>query len=447
TRVQIRFAETLKPNGHIYRDNYRSARATDVYILKGEGEEVWEPRFTYRGFRYAELTGYPGAPVKNALTAVVAHSAAPFAGDFECSDELANRIHRNIVWGQRSNLHSVPTDCPQRDERLGWTGDAQLFGPTACYNMEMVGFFAKWMKDIVDSQEKDGAVPLICPPIGLFSPARGWSDAIVIIPWILYQFYGDRRIIEDNYDAMVAWVEYMRRKATGYLYDRPKRKRRAGAKPRIEHFTTAYFYYSTKLLSRMACAIGRNADGDKYAALSDKIVEALNREYFDPESNTYPGSTQEANILPLHLGIVPPGRREAVMDNVVKDIVSRKHHLRTHFIGTACLLPELTRMGHHDVAWRLAVQRTYPSWGYMIEKGATAIWELWNSDKMGPQMNSRNHFVYGSVGQWFFEALGGINRDPDFPGFKRIIIHPQAAGNLVWARARYESVHGLIRSA
>ena len=449
TRIQIRFAEVLKPDGNIYTDNYRSARATDVYVLKGGGEEVWEPRFTYRGFRYAELTGYPSAPPKDALTARVLHSAPPMAGTFECSHELINRIHGNIVWGQRSNLHSVPTDCPQRDERLGWTGDVQCFAPTSCWNMEMAAFYAKWMRDLGDSQHEDGGVTDVVP--GLWDPpgSPAWGDVVTVVPWTVYQFYGDTRIIEETYDSMAAWINHMRNADNdGGLFVRQGH----GDWVSVENspnkpIAGAYQYHSTNLLANMAQAIGRGSDAETYREQARAIAGEFNKRYFDTAMNSYKGGTQTANLLPLYFGITPEDRREAVARNLVQDIVDHTCHLTTGFLGTAYLMPVLTGMGHHDVAGRLAVQRTYPSWGYMVDNGATTIWERWNSNRIeevGAGMNSFNHFCLGAVGQWFFEALAGIN--PAEPGFKRIVIRPRPFNGLVWAKASYPSMYGLIRS-
>ncbi len=449
TKVTIRFAEILNRDGTIYRDNYRSARATDEYILCGRDDEEWEPRFTYRGFRYAEITGYPGVPTRDSLTMCVLHSAPPFAGSFACSNDLLNRLWRNIRWGQRSNMHSVPTDCPQRDERLGWMGDAQTFSPTACWNMDMVSFWSKWMRDIVDSQGEDGHVTDVSPVAVVTGPAApGWGDAVVVIPWTVYQFYGDTRIIQENYDGMKKWIEYMRRNAPDDLYEREgygdwvavveSPKKPIGA---------AYYYYSTKLFSRMAAAIGRADNAKQYGELADRIAKAFNTKYLDTATNWYPGKTQTANILPLWFGITPADRQDAVLKNIVDDIRQRGGHLSTGFLGTAYLMPLLASRGYGDVAYEIATKTDYPSWGYMIENGATTIWELWDSDKKGPEMNSRNHFALGACGQWLYEALGGINIDPAQPGFKRIIIRPQPAEGLEFARAEYPSPYGRVRSA
>jgi alpha-L-rhamnosidase len=448
TRVQIRFAEVLNPDGTLYTDNYRSAKATDVYTCRGDGEETWEPTFTYRGFRYAELTGFPGEPPADALTMCVANSAPDWIGEFECSNDLLNRIQHNIRWGQRSNLHSVPTDCPQRDERLGWTGDALCFAPTAGWNMDMRGFFRKWLRDLTDSQGPAGEVSDVAPierPHGPASPA--WGDVIAVVPWHMYLVSGDRRILEENYEAVKAWVQYMRVHAPNHLYEREgygdwiapvdSPKKPIGA---------AYYYLSTRTLADMAEVLGRDDDAREYARLAAEIADAFNATYLDRPTASYPGGTQTANLLPLAFGVVPDARREAVAASVARDIEARDTHLSTGFLGTAYLLPALTATGHHELAYRLASQRTYPSWGYMVEKDATTIWELWNSDTAGPGMNSRNHFALGAVGQWFYEALAGIVPDPRHPGFRRFTLRPRPAGDLAWVKASYRSPYGTIRS-
>ncbi len=451
THVRIRHAEILNPDGTIYTENYRSARVTDTYILKGDGLEVYEPCFTYRGFRYAEVTGYPGVPARDALVSQVLHSSVAPAGSFTCSDTLINQIQHNTIWGQLSNLHSVPTDCPQRDERLGWTGDAQIFAPTACWNMDMARFFTKWMRDITDSQDPDGTVKNINPTLISKPASPGWGDAITVIPWTVYTFYGDTRVIEESYEGMKGWVEYMRRAAVdGVLYERegysdwvavvPSPRKPIGA---------AYYYYSTKLLARMARAVGRDDDAREYDDLAGRIAGAFNKAYLGEDDN-YPQATQTANILPLHFGIVPPAHRAGVVANLVKDISERDFHLSTGFLGTPYLLGTLSENGAHDVAWRVACQRTYPSWGYMVDNGATTIWERWNGnriDEVGAGMNSFNHFAFGAVGQWFYEALAGINPDPESPGFKHFIVRPRPAEGLSSASATFKSMHGLIESA
>ncbi len=451
TKIRLRFAEEIQPEGRLYRANLRTAEATDFYILKGEGEEIWEPRFTYHGFRYCEVKGFPGVPDEEALIFRVLHSNIPRTGTFVCSDWLINQIHENTVWGQRSNLHGIPTDCPQRDERMGWTGDGQIFARTACWNMRMARFFAKWQKDILDSgNEKEGWVTDIAPVLAPQAGLPGWGDAVTIVPWVLYQFYGDRRIIEDSYPGMVAWVEFMRRNSKDDIYTplyKPYGDWVAVIDSPRPPIAQAYYYYSTHLLARMAAAIGKTEDARKYSDLAEKAAAAFNKIFLDHEKIDYPGGTQTANLLPLAFGMVPAEHRQAILNNIVRDIDQRDDHLSTGFLGTPLLLPTLTEYGQNELAYRLATQSTCPSWGYMVRQGATTIWELWDADVKGPDMNSRNHFVFGSIGEWFYQTLAGINPDPERPGFKRTIIRPRPAGDLIWARGEYHSMYGTIQCA
>ena len=447
TEVKLRFAEILHPDGTLSTANLRTAQATDVYILKGEGEEFWQPRFTYHGFRYVEVTGYPGEPKPEHFVGLVLHTDAPVTGSFRCANDLLNRIHDNVVWTLRSNLYSVPTDCPQRDERLGWL-DTQLFAPTACLNRQLAPLFTKWMHDIVDSQGPDGATTDVAPAVVVRGPAApGWGDAITIIPWIIYERYGDTRLLEAHYDAMKAWVEYMRRLAPSHLYEREAYGDWVAPVPSpSKPMGTAYYYRSTQLLARMAQVLGRTEDAKTYLDLSEKIAAAFHNAYFDEQTNWYEGKTQHANLLPLHFEMVPQDRRQDVLAQVVADLIQRDYHLSTGFTGTACLLQGLAKGGHQDLAYTVATQRTYPSWGYMIDKGATTIWELWDGDQKGPEMNSYNHFALGTIDQWLYEHVAGIQADPTGPGFHKILIHPRPPKDLAWAEATHDSLYGPIHS-
>lgn len=444
-KIVLRHAEELNRDGSIYTANLRSAKATDTYILKGQGAEVWEPRFTYHGFRYAEITGLSGKPDRSTLTARMICSTAPKIGEFECSVDVLNKVQHAILWGQRGNMYSVPTDCPQRDERLGWTGDAQMFANTACWNLDMSLYFTKWMRDIRDCQGPDGATRDVNPCNGWGPASPAWGDVCIIVPWQVYRHSGDKRIIEENWDCMAGYIGYMTKHSKGFLYERdgygdwiavvgsPKAPISAG-----------YYYYDCVLLSRMARAIGRHAEAAEYENLAANIRRAFNAKFLDTQANGYPGRTQSANVLPLFFGLVPEHRVEAVAGNVVKDIVARRMHLSTGFLGTGYINPVLTSTGHHDIAWRLAEQTTYPSWGYMVRKGATTIWELWNSDTAGPGMNSRNHFCLGAVGEWYYESLAGIL--PEEPGFRVTRICPRPMGNLTWVKSSVRSLYGPIAS-
>lgn len=445
--VRIRFAEELNPDGTIYTDNYRSARVTDTYILSGAGTEVWEPRFTYRGFRYAEVTGLPAEPTIDTLVARVAHTDAPWTGEFACSSDVINAVQHNIQWGQRSNMHSVPTDCPQRDERLGWMGDGLIFMETACWNMDWQSFMEKWTTDMADSMTPEGAFTDVAPSGPRGPAAPGWGDAGVLTPYVVWLYYGDETIIERNYESMRSWVEYMRQRAPGDLYEREGYGDwiavvGSPAKP----IGAAYYYFSTRLLAEMAGVLGRTDDRAEYTALAEDIKAAFHASYYDPETGSYPGGTQTSYVLPLYLGLVPDDVRPRVEANLLQRIAEDDYHPTTGFLGTSYLLPVLSGTGAHDVAARMATQETYPSWGYMVSKGATTVWELWNSDTAGPGMNSRNHFALGSVGRWFYECLAGIRPDPDAPGFKHFFVAPEPGGDITWASAKHTSPYGDIES-
>ncbi len=451
TTVQLRFAEVLKDDGTIYTENYRSAKVTDHYTLKGGSEEVWEPHFTYRGYRYVEVTGYPGTPTLEAITGVVFNSNVRQIGHFECSNDLINQIQKNITWTIRGNIESIPTDCPQRDERLGWGGDAQIIAPAASRNFDMARFYEKWVTDLADSQNpEEGWVSDVAPSVGWGPASPGWGDALVIVPWVVYQEYGDTRILEDHFDAMAKWVGFMEKKSVKGIYtpDHIYGDWIAPASSPKEPIATAYFYYSTSLLARMAKILGKDNDYNHFNALAIRIANAYNHAYFNQGKGEYQSGTQFANLQPLYFGIVPNERESEVAEKVVKDIRARDFHLSTGILGSSFLMPTLSRWSNDkEVLWRLAVQDTYPSWGYMVKKGATTIWELWNSDTEGPGMNSRNHYALGAVGQWYYQSLAGVDSDPDEPGYKKVRIRPTPLGGLQWAKASIDTRYGVVSSS
>lgn len=453
-RIVMRFAELLHEDGTVAQENLRMAKATDTYILSGEGTEEWVPEFTYHGFRYIQVEGLKETPDKSALTGEVFHTNVPFNGSFTCSNSLLNKIWKNITWGQRGNLMSVPTDCPQRDERLGWMGDAQIFAPTANYNMYMPSFWSKWEKDIIDCQEPEGWVYDVNPAIVVSGPSKpGWGDAAVIVPWHNYVFFGDTRILEANYEGMKAWVDYMEKESENYIYEWgdtdwggygdwvavvPSPTKPIGG---------IYFNYSSQLLAKMARVLGKTDDAEYYENLAGNIAKAYNDKYLDKNNINYEGETQTANLLPLMTGIAGDDIREQIIENVKNNVVEQDTHLTTGFLGTPYLLPVLSDNGYHDLAYAVATQTTYPSWGYMVENGATSMWELWNSNTEPPEgMNSRNHFAYGSVGEWYFAYLAGIRPDEKSPGFKRSIIAPMPVGDLTWAIGKVQTPYGMIFS-
>jgi alpha-L-rhamnosidase len=460
TEVTLRHAEALNPDGTIYTTNLRSARATDRYVLKGEGEEVYEPRFTFHGFRYVEVTGYPGESPLEAVTGRVVHSATPPAGSFECSNGMVNELQENILWGQRGNFLSVPTDCPQRDERLGWMGDAQVFVRTASFNMDVAAFFEKWMADVEDAQSPEGAFPDVAPLLkgsGLMDlrwGAPAWGDAGIIVPWTIYRTYDDARIVERHYDAMVRWMEYLHKANPDLI-----RKNRMGnnygdwLSPKGDYtpkhlLATAYWAYDARLMAEMAGAIGRAEDAKSYSDLNERIKGAFNEAYVSPDGRIE-GDTQTCYLLALHMGLLPEELRPVAAEHLVGAIESEDWHLSTGFAGVGYLCPVLTDTGHTDVAYRLLLNETYPSWGYTIKNGATTIWERWDgwTEENGfqsPNMNSFNHYSLGSVGEWLYRYAAGI--DLGAPGYGHIVIRPHPGGDLAYARGEYDSVRGRISS-
>ena len=460
TTVRLRFAEALNPDGTIYTENLRSARQTDTYVLRGGDEEVYEPRFTFHGFHYVEVTGYPGEPTLDAVTGVVVHSDTPPAGSFECSSPMVNRLQSNIVWGQRGNFLSIPTDCPQRDERLGWTGDAQIFVRTASYNMDVAAFFTKWMADVEDAQTPQGAFTDVVPllegsgAIDLSRGAPAWGDAGVVVPWTIHKTYGDTRIVERHYDAMARWMSYLR-DANPDLLRRNKLGNNYGdwlnptgdATPK-DLLATAYWAHDARLMAEMSRATGREAEAAGYEELFADIKEAFNRAYVGPDGSVE-GDTQTAYVLALHMDLLPEELRPKAAERLVGAIEENDWHLSTGFVGVGYLCPVLTGAGYSDVAYRLLENETYPSWGYTIKNGATTIWERWDgwTEKDGfqsPNMNSFNHYSLGSVGEWLYRCVAGI--DADSPGFGRVLIRPRPGGSLTYARASYDSVRGPIES-
>ncbi|MFC2089503.1 family 78 glycoside hydrolase catalytic domain [Bacteroidota bacterium] len=455
SKIVMKFAELLHDDGSVAQENLRSATATDTYIVKGGEPETWEPAFTYHGFRYVEISGLPSAPDSTTVLGLNYHNAAPETGYFACSNELLNKIHTNIQNGQRSNMFSVPTDCPQRDERLGWMGDAQVFAATSCYNMDMSGFYAKWVRDIADSQDEEGWVTDVNPAIVVTDPAKpAWGDAFVIVPWEMYRFYRDTRILEKFYPDYKEWVEYMRTNTESdglYIYDKDGWGGYADWIAVVESpkqpISAAYYYFSTTLLARFAQILGYQDDMDEYTALAEEIRIAFNKRYFDEKKANYEGGTQTALLLPMNFGMAPQSSMISLAETLSEEVLDQGKHPTTGFLGTKYLLPTLSDFGYHNIAYETAIGEEYPSWGYMVRNGATSMWELWNSDTEPPdRMNSRNHFALGSIGEWFYSHLAGIRIDDENPGFKHSIIKPLPVDGLTWAKAKVFTPYGKLKS-
>jgi alpha-L-rhamnosidase len=454
TRITLRFAEMLNPDGTIYTENLRDARATDTFILAGKDEEVFTPRFTFHGFRYVEVTGYPGVPELSDVTGQFVGSDTVPTGSFTCSDELTNQLQRNIVYGQRGNFLSIPTDCPQRDERLGWLGDAQVFVGTASYNMDVAAFFSKWMVDVDDAQSEAGAYSNVAPrAVDSRDSAPAWADCGVIVPWTIWRKYGDTRIIEDHWPAMERWMAYWLKWNPDLLW-----KNRRGndygdwlsidADTDKELIGSAYAAYDAKLMAEMATATGRTADAERYRTLFAAMRNAFVDAYVG-EDGTVTSDTQTAYCLALHFDLVPDELRPKLVDRLVADIEAKGNHLSTGFVGVSYLCHVLTSVGRSDVAYNLLHQETYPGWKYSILHGATTIWERWDgwTEHKGfqtPAMNSFNHYSLGSIGEWLFRSVAGIGQSPESTGFEAIQIRPQFDSSLTFVDATYDSIRGRI---
>ncbi|MBD0369115.1 MAG: family 78 glycoside hydrolase catalytic domain, partial [Flavisolibacter sp.] len=411
-QIIIHHAEVLDKAGNFYTDNLRAARATDTFILRGGGEEIFEPHFTFHGFRYLKIDGYPGAIQPENFTAVALYSDMPKTGNFTSSHPLLNQLQHNIQWGQNGNFLDVPTDCPQRDERLGWTGDAQVFSRTAAFNRNVNCFFAKWLHDVAADQQPNGSVPHVVPNV--LGPnavgSAGWADVATIIPWNMYLAYGDKRILENQYPSMKVWVEYMRQNSTNdlwnkgfhfgdWLFYRPFDDN-DGRSAVTDKYLIAqcFFAHSTQLLINAANVLGKKEDGVQYTDLLKRIKDAFLKEYMTSNGRLISG-TQTAYVLALNFDMLPETLRPQAAERLVENIKSYNNHLTTGFLGTPYLCHVLSRFGYDSVAYKLLLQETYPSWLYPVKMGATTIWERWDGQKpdstfQTPSMNSFNHYAY-----------------------------------------------------
>jgi alpha-L-rhamnosidase len=462
--ITLRHAEMLDKDRKLYTEALRSALATDHYTLKSDQEEVYEPRFTFHGFRYVEVKGLPISvePDADVVTGIVLHSDIPPTGTFECSDPMINQLQSNILWSQKGNFLEIPTDCPQRDERLGWTGDAQVFNRTAAFNMDVAAFFTKWLQDMADAQYEDGGIPSVipfCPSI----PKEGgpaWSDAAVICPWTLYLCYGDRRILEERYDMMTRFMGFLQASCPDHIRADDRWKWQGygdwlsnNADTPKELIGTAFYAHCADLMSRIAGIIGRQEDARTYRRLFAEVRKAWQDRYITPRGLII-GQTQTAYVLALHFDLLPQELRQGMVEALVRNIEAREMHLSTGFVGTPYLPHVLTDSGRLDTAYALLNQKTCPSWLYPITQGATTMWERWDgwTRETGfndAGMDSYNHYAYGAVGAWMYAAIAGIDLDPERPGFQHIIIrpHPLPTGGMTHARAALDSLYGRIESA
>ncbi len=457
-RVTLRFAEMLAPDGSVDQGNLRKAAATDVYVLKGGPEETWEPRFTYHGFRYVQIEGFPGRPDLHTLRVKAVRSSVNANGVFASSNELVNHINKMIWWTEASNLYSVPTDCPQRDERMGWLNDLTVRAEESFYNFQMSRFYTKFLNDIADTQAEDGSITDTAPFKYGNRPADPVDASYLLLGWFLYQHYGDTQVLADHLEGFKAWTDFLAGKTRdgivpyGYWGDwsPPSAYSLNGSPvskttPR-ELMSTGYLYYCARMVAKMAEVLGKEDDKSKYEALAQTTAAAFNRAYWNEAAGAYGNNDESANSFALFLGLVPENQVPRVVENLVKNVQAADGHLTTGNLCTKYVLEALATHGHADLAYQIVTQKTYPSWGFMLQNGATTLWERWEQ-LHGGGMNSYNHPMMGSVGAWLYKYLGGINTDPQAPGFKRIIIHPYATGDLTWVRCAYTSMYGVIRSS
>ena len=462
-RIVMRHAEILDKDGNFYTENLRSARETNTYILSGKGEECFKPTFTWQGFRYIALDEFPEGALETAeFTAIVVHSDMKRTGRFACGNEKINQLYHNLVWGQKGNFIDVPTDCPQRDERLGWTGDAQVFCQTAALNFDVKKFFKKWLKDLaVDQMEENGAVRGSAPVVmgrEMTRISAAWGDAAVICPWVIYLTYGDKQVLEDQFESMKGWIEYIRRLTDGgeYLWlggnhygDWLAMDNGEGVYEGAtdkDFIATAFYAYSTGLFVKAGKVIGR--DMSEYEALYGNIVKALTERFI--RDGLPVSDTQTACAMLLYMNLCED--RQKVADRLAELVRANGTRLNTGFVGTPYLLYGLSENGHMDLAYDLLLQEQFPSWLYSVNQGATTIWEHWDGvndagEMWSKAMNSFNHYAYGAVGEWMYRTAAGIRAVETAPGFSEFVLCPVPDRRLGFVDASLDTAHGQIRSA
>lgn len=448
TAITLRYGERLADDGTVTQkpiDAYvkQGRFQTDVYVLRGQGQETWEPRFTYHGFRYVEVTGWPGQPTAESLRGRVVHNDFASAGEFACSHELLNLIQRCTRWSYRGNFVSIPTDCPHR-EKNGWTGDAHLAAEQAMYNFANTAGYEKWLNDLYDEQQPDGNLPGIVPTSGWgykWGNGPAWDSAYVLIPWYLYLYRGDQRVLEQHYDRLKLYVDYMTGKAKDHLVEHglgdwvP-----AKTQTPVMVTSSGYYFVDATIVAQIARLLGKAEDADKYATLARNIRQAYNQTLYKGDG-LYANGSQTALSCALYQGLAEPAEQARVLAQLVANVEAHDGHLDTGILGAKYLLHALTDGGRADVAYRIAIQTTAPSYGDWLQRGATTLWEDWGDGA------SRNHIMFGDISAWFYQDLAGIRIDPEQPAFKHIVIRPRPVGDLTWVKGEHESPYGLIRSA
>lgn len=470
-KIEMQCFETLDADGNVYTENLRTAKAAVTYICKDEEEVYFHENFSFQGFRYAKISAWPGIPQKENFTAYAIHSEMSPTGYFECSNPDINQLHHNVLWSMKGNFLDIPTDCPQRDERLGWTGDAQIFCRTATYLMDTYVFFRKWLVDVAADQTEEGGIPHVVPDILIGKSshdpllkdgehsAAAWADVSVILPWTLYLMYGDTYVLKCHYQSMRSWIDYMTLHSHDHIWNYQfqfgdwvaldaEEGSCLGATPN-DLTCTAYYAYSTTLFSKIAKITGHEEDTVYYSQLAEKIKFAYQNRFFT--NGRLNVQTQTAQILSLYFDLVPANYKENVIHDLLQLLKKENGHLVTGFVGTPYFCHVLSQNGHTEEAYDLLLKEDFPSWLYQVKQGATTIWEHWDGIKpdgtmWSPDMNSLNHYAYGSIAEWLYRTVAGIDTTETEPGFKRIIIAPHIGGNLNYVKASYDSIHGTIRS-
>ena len=471
-RVELNCFEALDKDGNVYLENLRTAKATIVYICGSDQEEVYHPNFSFQGFRYARIAEYPGEPQAEDFTACAIYSDMESRGTFKCSDQNVNQLHHNILWGMKGNFLDVPTDCPQRDERLGWTGDAQIFCRTASYLMDTDIFYRKWLQDVREEQTEEGGIPHVVPDVWTGKNVKGkifekgthsaaaWADAVVIIPWILYQMFGDKIVIYEQYESMKAWIDFMhkyekngsweyRMQFGDWIALDAEEGSYYGATP-LPMTNLAYYVYSTGLFCRMAEIIGKRDDVECYQKLYQRIRNSYIKQYFTDDGHLKI-QTQTAQIISLYFDLIPEKYRKNVVADLLRLLQKENGHLVTGFVGTPYFCQVLSDNGHVKEAYELLLKDDFPSWLYQVKMGATTVWEHWdgirpNGSMWSPAMNSFNHYAYGAVGEWLYRSAAGIECVNEIPGFRKILLKPCIGEAFDFVDASYESDYGTIKS-
>ncbi len=460
-KITFRFAEMLEQDGTLYTTNYRGARSQASYLAAVDGKIQYQPTLTFFGFRYLEISGLSRSDqlTTDSATAKVYHTDFESAGNFTSSHEKLNQLQSNIRWGQISNFIDIPTDCPQRDERLGWTGDAQVFCPTSFFNYDVHSFWARWLQSVRDDQTENGKIPHVIPATSFGNASPGWADVIVTAPWDIYVRTGDLRILADNYDAMKKWVAVYERESENFIpqtkgfgdWLQPYTKSDNKGDTAQDLIATAYFGRDARLIARAAAALGKTDDEARYRQLHTDIRRAFSKRYFSGNTVATGADTQTACLMGLAYDLIDDDLKEAAVERLMKKFEEADRHLRTGFLGTPLLAPVFDKLGHAEICYELLFKESYPSWFFPINQGATTMWERWNSyshaDGFGDaKMNSFNHYAYGAIGQFMYERVAGLSPDPERPGYKHFFIRPLIGGPLESASAELETPYGKAKS-